>query len=108
VSELGAARDTVDGVNQQKLASGLAAGMVESTFRAYQLALSTLKQGPTIYTILPVVKRVHFRVRLDGFVINALATMIFFHSQASQFLVDVVFIHGLTTKQDVEVRFPPP
>jgi len=78
---LGAAWDTVDGINQHKQASGLAAGMVESTFRTCQLALSTLKQDPTIYAILPVVKKVHIRVRLDGFVMNALATIMFIHSQ---------------------------
>ena len=81
MSGLSVARDTVDRVNRHKQASGLAAGMLESTFRTCQLALSTLKQDPTIYTILRVAKRVQIRVRLDGFVINALATIMFFNSQ---------------------------
>jgi len=82
--------------------------MVESTLRAYQLALSALKRDPTIYTILPLVKPVHIRVQLDGLVINVLATSMFFHSQALQSVIDLAIILGIVTRQDVEVRFPRP
>ena len=108
MSGLGAARDTVDGINRHKQASGLAAGMIESTFPAYQLALSALKHGSTIDTILPIVERVHFRVRLGSLGITVLAKIIFFHSQALQSVIDPGFIHRLATRRDVEVRCPLP
>ena len=82
--------------------------MVESTFRAYQLALSALKHGSTINTILPVVERVHLRVRLRGLGISVLAMIIFFHSQALQSVIDPVFIHGIATRRDVAVQFQLP
>jgi len=108
MSELGAARHTVHGVNQSKQASELAAGMVESTFRAYQLALSALKHSSTINTVLPAVERVHLRVRLGGPGICVLATIIYLHSQALQSVIDPVFSYGIATTRDVEVQFPLP
>ena len=76
----------------------LAAGMVEPALRADQLALTALKHGPAIHTVLLIVMRIDFALVVGNFLALTIAATLFFHSLSSvlcgRFLKSGLFYHA--------------
>ena len=89
----------------------LAAGMVEPALRANQLALTALKHGAAIHTILPIVMRFDFALLVGNFLALTIPPSIFFHSLSSvlcgRFLKSGLIYHA-SRKRAIPTAFTAP